>query len=178
MAETSSQRRGVSVSRIVYQTSDGSVTRRFYRALKERGPWGDVAAALFKAQKASKRAKKYGPVAGVAGSSYRDLSYQRKAEALAHLCTLLEAKIPDWAWGWKEDGASGLPPWVLYVEIPQGQVSFHSNERFSGPDYKGKWDGMRGYSEERIILFCDFILSPDGDIKKYVHRRAGDAHGS
>lgn len=162
--------RKAGIARLVYESSNGALTLRFFRALKQRGPWGEIATALFKAQKASKRAKKYGPYAGVGRTSYRDLSYQRKGEALMHLCTLLEAAVPNWSWGWKQDGATGLPAWVLYVEIatPQqyvGQVSFHSNERFSGPDYKGKWDGERGASEERIIRFCDLILSNDGGKK-------------
>lgn len=146
---------------MVYRTSNGALTTRFYRLLKQRGPWGEIAAALFKAQKASKRAKKYGPYAGVNGSSFRDLSYGRKGQALKELCDLLEKNFAgaDLHWGWKKDGANQLPPWVFYVELPQGQVSFHSHDRFSGPDYKGQWDGMRGASEERVIDFCDSIMA-------------------
>ena len=46
---------------------------------------------------------------------------------------------------------------VLYVDLPNGQVSFHSPERFDGPDYLGEWDGLR-MSEERIIQFCQEVF--------------------
>lgn len=72
----------------VYRTSNGQLTRRFLLRLNSFGPWGQIAAQLFKAQKASKRAKKYGPYAGINGSSFRDLSYQRKGQALKDLCDL------------------------------------------------------------------------------------------
>ena len=49
-------------------------------------------------------------------------------------------------------------PWVVYIDIPQGQVSFHSPDRYIGPDYMGEWDGSH-MSEERILSYCDRVLS-------------------
>ncbi len=67
----------------VYNGSDGAQTRRLMRALRCRGDSGAIAALLFRAQKASHCAKKYG-YAGFAGPqgkvAYRDLSYDRKSE--------------------------------------------------------------------------------------------------
>ncbi len=36
-------------------------------------------------------------------------------------------------------------------------MSFHSGERYKGPDYPGKWDGNRT-SDERIIAFTETLL--------------------
>ena len=59
--------------------------------------------------------------------------------------------------GWGRDEAQTFNKWVLYVDLPEGQVSFHSPERYEGPDYPGQWDGRR-LSEERIISFCQRVF--------------------
>jgi hypothetical protein len=155
----------------IYDGSDGSATRQFLAALNKRGPVGEIAALLFKAQKASKRAKKYGPYAGINGiGSYRNLSYQRKADSLKELSSALlkyggGSTCVD-QWGWKKDPHHGFSPeWVLYVEIgcvaeggKIGQVSFHSTERYEGPDYPGDWDHLK-MSERRILEFCDRVMT-------------------
>lgn len=50
--------------------------------------------------------------------------------------------------------------WVLYVDLPTGQVSFHAPERGAGPNYPGKWNGVRGVSGERIVCWCQSLI-PD-----------------
>jgi hypothetical protein len=142
----------------VYDGSDAALTRAFLKELAGRGPEGEIAALLFRAQKASRRAKLYGR------TSYRELSYGRKGESLK---SLTEALVERGAalqitFGWGRDGGS-FNPWVLYVELPAGdggealQVSFHSPERYAGPDYPTGWDGRRA-SEERILEFCERVL--------------------
>ena len=44
--------------------------------------------------------------------------------------------------------------------LAPGQVSFHSDERYAGPDYETGWDGMKE-SEERILQFCEAVLKGD-----------------
>lgn len=146
-------------ARHVYDGSNGAETRRLYDRLCACGAMGALASALFKAQKASRRAKRYGPFAGRAGRSFRDMSYDRKGDALREVCRLL---LADGArlgirFGWKEDPHAGENKFVLYVETPFGQVSFHAPERGDGPDYPGEWDGARA-SEERIIRFAQSVL--------------------
>lgn len=141
----------------IYRTSRGEETRRYYAALQERGPLGVVAMNLFRAQKSSSRAKHYrGGIKGVA--SFRSLSYSRKNFSLEELAKALLAN-PELAirFGWKRDPLMPEANWVLYVDLPQGQVSFHSTERFAGPDYPGDWDRQRK-SEERILAFCDSVF--------------------
>lgn len=143
----------------IYRTSRGEETRRYYAALQERGPLGVVAMNLFRAQKCSSRAKKYhGGIKGV--GSYRNLAYGRKGRSLEELGKALLA-YPELAitFGWKRDPGAfhHAADWVLYVDLPQGQVSFHSTERFAGPDYPGDWDRQRR-SEERILAFCDSVF--------------------
>lgn len=143
----------------IYAGSDGQATRAFYAELEKRGPAGALACNLLRAQKASARAKVYR--GGIAGKgSFRSLAYEKKAWSLQMLCTILgdHAGALGIAWGWQADTARDYAPWVLYVDLPQGQVSFHSLQRMPGPDYSGHWDGKHA-SAERIIDFCDSVLN-------------------
>lgn len=138
----------------IYRGSDAVATRRLIAALSRAGH--AIACSLFKAQKASERAKRYGY------GKYTRYSYARKGEALKQLCEDLERDSGHGlTWGWGLDTATNHAPWVLYVELPTGQVSFHSPDRFDGPDYAGRWDGIRGVSAERIIAFVQRVL--DGE---------------
>lgn len=151
----------------VFHGSDGATTRRFYAELERRGPIGFVAMNLFRAQKCSRRAKKYGPYAGVGGKSYRDLAYERKGYSLKLLseALALHSALLGISFGWSRDEAQAYNKWVLYVDLPAGQVSFHSPERYEGPDYPGGWDGRR-LSEERIIMFCQQVYDGVAAVEK------------
>lgn len=145
----------------VYTGSDGVVTRAYYRELAQLGPIGLVALNLFRAQKCSTRAKVYR--GGIRGrGSFRSMAYERKTWSMEQLVEILQKHANELhiSWGWKIDPAVpfGLrSSWVLYVDLPQqGQVSFHSPTRFSGPDYPGDWDHQRA-SEVRILQFCDSV---------------------
>lgn len=142
----------------VYRASDGALTTAFYRELSKRGPIGEIAINLFRAQKTSFRAKKYR--GGNAHGSYRAQSYDTKQWAMRNLCQILteHSTAHGIAWGWKRDHTQTMNPWVLYVDLPEiGQVSFHSPERHGGPDYPADWDQQR-VSAERIIRWCDIVL--------------------
>lgn len=146
----------------VYEGSDGEVTRAYYEELYDRGPIGLVAVNLFRAQKCSARAKVYrGGLRGV--GRFKDMAYDRKNWSMANLCKALveHGATLGIRFGWKEDPGQEYHGWVLYVDLPQGQVSFHAATRGEGPDYPGEWDGQRR-SAERIIEFCDAVekLSP------------------
>lgn len=149
-----------SYSQIVYEGSDGAITKRYYADLAKHGGIGVIAINLFRAQKSSARAKVYR--GGIRGQgSYRGMAYDKKAWSLAQLCTTLQQSASECGaeYGWKRDPASPMVPWVLYVDLPEGfgQVSFHALERGPGPDYPGEWDGKRA-SAERICAFCDSVL--------------------
>jgi len=116
---------------------------------------------LFRAQKCSTRAKVYrGGLRGI--GSFRSLAYQRKAWSMKNLCDCLAEHGSELGinFGWKRDPNTPLhdaPSWVLYVDLPQGQVSFHSPTRYAGPDYPGEWDGVRA-SCERVLAFCEAVF--------------------
>lgn len=155
----------------VFAGSDGALTREYYSRLSLRGPIGEIAMNLFRAQKCSTRAKKYR--GGIRGKgSYSSMAYDRKAWSMEELCRILghhgqQFKI---SYGWKLDTTQqGRADWVLYINLPQGQVSFHSTARYGGPDYPGDWDRQR-MSEARILAFCDEVW------EKYAF--AGAAGGS
>ncbi|MFA5299082.1 MAG: hypothetical protein WC389_12820 [Lutibacter sp.] len=143
----------------VYQGSDGSQTRGLYKELEKHGAIGIIAMNLFRAQKCSTRTKKYhGGISGL--GSYRDLAYDRKQYSMDELCKALKenAEKLNIKWGWKVDPKQEYHKHCLYVTLPQGQVSFHSDKRGIGEDFQGDWDGKNA-SEIRIIKFVDSVLS-------------------
>lgn len=140
----------------IYEGSDGEKTKRLYQELEQAGPIGLIAINLFRASKASARAKVYR--GGNFKGRYRDQAYQKKQWSIDNLCSILSehAAAFEICWGWKEDLAATYHVWVLYVDLPNGQVSFHTKERCRGPDYPGVWD--RAFqSASRIVSFVDKI---------------------
>lgn len=134
----------------VYQGSDGAATRALHARLEELGGAGRIGAFLLRAQKASERAKVY------RGGGYRAAAYERKDWALGELVAVLAAHGGDAGvgYGWGEDPAQPVHKHVLYVDLPTGQVSFHTGARHDGPDYAGAWDGRPGQSPDRILRWC------------------------
>lgn len=145
----------------VFAGSDADVTKKFYASLSSRGPIGDVAVNLFRAQKSSARAKVYR--GGIRGQgSFRRMAYDRKAWSMGELCKILAAHAGELGirYGWKRDSRiifGEMQSYVLYVDLPDlGQVSFHAPARGAGPDYEGTWDGQHA-SIDRILFFCDRV---------------------
>jgi hypothetical protein len=139
----------------VYDGSDGDATMALYADLAQFGALGNIAINLFRAQKNSSRAKVY------RGRGYRDAAYDRKQWAMDNLVTSLFASAPDLSmrWGWGTDPTQSVHNAVLYVDLPTGQVSFHTGLRGIGPDYPGEWDGRVGQSPDRIIRFVVRVLA-------------------
>lgn len=140
----------------IYRGSDGDATKRLYEQLEALGAIGTVAINLFRAQKNSERAKKYRGRAPE-GGSYRGRAYDRKQWAMDNLCKVLAEhagalRLP---WGWQQDPEQPKHCWVLYVDLPTGQVSFHTEHRGAGPDYSGAWDRFREMSAQRICQFVE-----------------------
>lgn len=155
----------------VYNGSNGDVTTAYYKQLEERGPLGVIAMNLFRAQKCSSRAKKY------RRKAHRGDAYDRKNWSMAQLCTALElygsskrCADPVIAYGWKQDAKCVGFEWVLYVDLPQGQVSFHSPTRGAGPDYAGDWDGEHK-SAPRILAFCDNVMGVSDPHREMLYDR-------
>lgn len=147
-----------------WKSSDASVTTKFYRDLDARGPIGMLAHALFKANKSSYRAKRYR--GGNGQKSFKDLAYERKRSSLYELSQILtkHAESLGICWGWRQDLKSAHDnSWVLFVAIPQGQVSFHSPVRHAGPTFPYEWDGKH-VSTERILGFTEMVLGLMPDI--------------
>ena len=135
----------------VFHQNDGKVTTAYYERLNAKGWPGQLGVALFRAQKRSTAAKAY------RGGRYKRAAYDVKNWSLSEICRILAATPNPPAWGWKEDPATPGYEQVLYVELPQGQVSFHSAVRIVGPDFTGVWDGAHK-SAERILDFCDEVM--------------------
>lgn len=166
----------------VYVGSDGEMTKAFYKCLHLNYELGEIAVNLFRTQKCSERAKVYR--GGIRGrGSFKSMAYDRKQWSMDLLCRVLAEpapKAPSLVWGWKEDPEQPFHKWVLYVEIPTGQVSFHTDRRGEGPEYPGQWDGKRGETVARILQFVDAVhnMQTEGDDvrKTTVEKESGD-HG-
>lgn len=138
----------------VYEGSDGVVTKAMYAQLEAFGPIGVIAVNLFRASKCSKRAKVY------RGHGYKDEAYARKQWSLDNLCHALDqnCRALELTWGWKEDPAQTFHRWVLYVDLPTGQVSFHTDRRGLGPVYEAEWDGVQDVQVSRILQWIAQVI--------------------
>jgi hypothetical protein len=143
----------------VYEGSDALATRALYAELTAVGRSGELAVNLMRACKKSERAKVY------RGRHYRESSYDGKQWAMGEICRLL-VYYPELveAWGWGEDTKQAFHTWVLYVELPQGQVSFHTAARGEGPNYFKPWDGQVGFSPGRIVTFAAQLLEENSGL--------------
>ena len=135
----------------VFNQNSGDVTKAYYAEMNKLGPLGELAVALFRAQKRSTAAKRY------RGRRFTRDAYEVKNWSLSEICRILTAYKLPYQWGWKADPNTPGYEWVLYVELPQGQVSFHSAEKLQGPEYQGEWDGQK-VSADRIQRFCDSVM--------------------
>lgn len=138
----------------IYLGSDGEATKALYARLEALGPAGAIAVNLFRAQKNSARAKVY------RGRGYRGMAYERKQWALDNLAKILSehAAACGLLWGWGVDEHQPYHRHVLYVELRNGQVSFHTDRRGEGPDAPREWDGARDASPQRICGFVAQLL--------------------
>jgi hypothetical protein len=154
----------------VFDGSDGDATRALYAELETLGAVGTIAVNLFRAQKSSSRAKVY------RGGGYRGMAYDRKGWALDNLCTALgeHAAHLGIAWGWGEDEKQEVHKHVLYVDLPTGQVSYHSGSCGYGPRYNGAWDGIVNASTQRILSWIIRLLSVERDGGTPAFADAGD----
>lgn len=138
----------------VFNQNDGEVTKAYYARLNALGFQGQLAVALFRAQKRSTAAKKY------RGRQYTQAAYDVKNWSLSEICRILGGieGNREWPhlWGWQRDPSTPGFEWVLYVETPTGQCSFHSAERLAGPSYPKEWSGLHN-SAEVILKFCDMV---------------------
>jgi hypothetical protein len=144
----------------IFDGSNGDETKALYDRLAKLGPVGNIALNLFRANKNSVRAKAYR--GGIPGKgSYRRMAYDRKNWAMDNLGHALHqhAAVCGLRWGWGIDPSQRRHAIVLFVDLPTGQVSFHTEVRGLGPNYPGQWDGVRGQSTYRICRWVARLLS-------------------
>lgn len=142
----------------VYLGSNGLATQKLYKELEILGPAGVVAMNLFRAHKASTRAKKY-------RGHWKGGAYEKKQWSIGNLVKELLAHGPTLgvSFGWKKDPCEEWNPWVIYVDLPSGQASFHLPDRGQGPDYPGEWSGLRE-SDQHIMKFVAATLLGELDV--------------
>lgn len=153
----------------VYEGSDGDATKALYLELEALGPAGVVALNLFRATKASERAKEY-------RRGYSRMAYEKKSWSLGNLCQALEREAAGLGvgWGWGLDPAAIHFEHVLYVDLPTGQVSFHGPVRGPGPEHPTGFDGKKKVGPDRVIRFCAQLLSAGANDHAVGRGRNGD----
>lgn len=144
------------LAQAVFNQQNGDVTKAYYAKMNTKGLEGQLAVALFRAQKRSTAAKKY------RGRRFTRDAYEVKNWSLSEICRILDAMqafelAP--VWGWKRDPLTPGYEWVLYIELPTGQCSFHCSQRLNGPDFCGEWN-PRTPSESTITAYCDSVWEP------------------
>lgn len=141
--------------KMVYDGSSGDRTRQLYAELEAIGPIGVIGANVLRATKRSQRAKTY------RGGRYRGAAYDVKNWAMENLDRELavHGQTLNIEWGWEEDQKQEFHKWVLYIDIPTGQVSFHTAARGEGPYYADVWDGVRGIGAFRACRWCAQLLA-------------------
>lgn len=146
------------VAMAIYDGSSGEATLALYRRLEAVGPIGIVAMNLFRAHKASARAKAYR--GGDNKGSWKSQAYQKKQWSLDNLAKALDqnAGVIGLTWGWGVDEAQEIHQCVLFVDLPTGQVSFHTAPRGPGPDYPGVWDGAVRQGQNRICRWVERLF--------------------
>ena len=115
-----------------------------------------IALNLFRAQKASERAKDY-------SRRFKGPAYEKKVWSISLLLISLcqTAHTTGIVYGWKLDpNPPPFFPWVLYIDLPTGQASFHAAARTMGPDYLGGWDNG-DTSANRIVRFVEQVLGEE-----------------
>ncbi len=138
----------------LYECSDGNATRLMYQRLEamKLQPHGIIGLNIFRAHKCSARAKLYRKRA------HKAEAYDRKRWSIGELCRALHRPGHTFVWGWKIDPLEEFNPWVIYIELPTGQVSFHLAQRDSGPDYLGEWDCQHGVGAGRVCSWVQTLL--------------------
>jgi hypothetical protein len=146
---------------LIYEGSDSAATKALYDRLAALGPAGAIATNVFRAMKASERAKKYR--GGNGHGSYRGQAYEKKQWSMGLLADALTAHANSigLTWGWAEDDEQTFHRWVLYVDLPTGQVSFHTSPRGDGPVYPGQWDRVTGAGPYRICRWIAALLEKE-----------------
>jgi len=124
-------------------------TAKLYKRIGQCGTVGPIAEILLRVQISSEKGKKYrGDSSG--------FSYAKKSECMAGLCAVLKDQQQiDYGWGIDRKCDAEH---VLYVDLPNGQVSFHCFDRIGGPDYPKQWDGAHA-SGKRIREFAASVLA-------------------
>lgn len=138
-----------------YLGSDGEATKALYAEIAAHGPAGEIAVNLIRAHKTSSRAKLYRR-----GPGHKTASYDRKDWSLSNLATLLGTHGDEMGirWGWAKDKTREFHNIILYVDLPTGQVSFHTGTRREGPDYPGEWDRVRDVGAYRICAWTSSLF--------------------
>lgn len=139
----------------VYRARNADATRALYADLAALGPAGEIAVNLCRAMKNSGMAKGYRRRSATAAA------YDTKGWAMRNLAELLPAHAArlGLTWGWGVDPAQSYHRIVLYVDLPTGQVSFHTDLRLAGPDHAAGWDGVRDAGPDRLCAWMAALLS-------------------
>jgi hypothetical protein len=94
---------------------------------------------------------------------YKDYNYLKKSECLRNAI----ARLPKTGWRYWWQRGTGVTAYIFFVELPEGQVSWHGMEEgdMAGVSFEKRdlWDGARAVTLPRIVLsvnrLCPSLLA-------------------
>jgi hypothetical protein len=144
-------------ARAIFGQSNSDVTRNWYAEMNQRGFEGQLAVALFRAQKSWDNVENW-PM-----SRFSEQKNRHRRWALSEVCRILSEQTDFCRWGWGEDPATPQWPHVLSLELPRGgTITLYCELRLQGPDYQRFYpyttaELERSYTRDRILDYCDRI---------------------
>jgi hypothetical protein len=166
------------------KAAQSAAAKRAARTRQERKrlsatPFGRLLLALREARECNDRAKSRAANGlhidyyfGFDSSRYAQANYRRSRDArwsdyrqksLALDAACSEAQRTTIRWGWAQDKLVEDAPFVIYFDLPSGQVSFHAEFRGDGLDYGGEWDGVEDAAWCRIEDAIQLTLDQPAD---------------
>lgn len=143
----------------IFRQNDSEVTKGWYDEMNKRGVEGQLAVALFRAQKSWDNVEKW-PV-----SRFSEQKNNHRRWSLSEVCRILSEHPDLCPWGWGKEDHLATPAWphVLHLELPRcGSLTFFCEVRLQGPDHQRFYpyttaELERSFTRDRILDYCDRI---------------------
>ena len=158
-----------------FHASNAPMSRQLCKELESKGPIGQLAAMLFKAEKANMQAKSYLGRSPVSGRPYRGYSFDRMREMLAKAIRLLDAhaKAMGTPWSWHREDKPGGPFWSLTIDLPTGRVAYRMPYLYAETESNS---GVEDDAEnsDQVTEFCAGVLDGLWALPKQIRHESTD----
>ena len=128
--------------------------------LKAGGLKGELADLLFEAERTDLNAGVCRTTPACSWTSRHRRKWDRWIRALKALVSFLDRSASQLGihWGWQEHENQTGPFWVVFIDLPTGQVFYSAPERLTDHQYEGSMEWSES-NEIPIFEFCEEILA-------------------